>query len=240
MDSWLLCILSLDISAQNYFPSFPSHVARDSDTTVPFSAGTNTAGRFQEVYDASGFIDLAGNRPLWIRASRFREDEAQVCHYAALLDSDRIKLLNFGAESMEGLFRRCPFRRINRRNVTVDYSRWLPVSERCQALVSDAEACLRDWGGFLDASLFEEALCWFNGGESECIQRLPVTRDGIKLGSHRVAMHTDDVAFLVTSFGNGLTSYENELRRLLDLLPIRAWQWMNIHHAEMRFVTLTK
>jgi GxxExxY protein len=167
-------------------------------------------------------------------------DDAQVYHYAALLETDRIKLLNFGAASIESLLRRCPFRGANRRDVTLDFSRWVPVSERCQALASDAEACLRDWGGFLDAKLFEEALQWFNGGEAACEQRLPVTRDGIRLGSHRVATHSDEVAFVVTSFGRGVTSHENELRCLLELLPIRAWQWINIHRMEMRFVTLTK
>jgi hypothetical protein len=63
------------LSAQNYFPTLPSQFANDSFSSVPFSAGTNTAGRFQEVYDASGFTSLAGDRPFWIHRISFREDE---------------------------------------------------------------------------------------------------------------------------------------------------------------------
>lgn len=164
--------------------------------------------------------------------------DAQAYHYAAMLGLDRIKLLNFGAASVEGRLRRCPFARVNRRQVTLNRHRWKPLSERCDALASDAEACLRDWGGFLDARLFEEALTWFNGGEKSCLRRLPVTRDGLELGHHRTTLHADGIAFMVTSLADDISAHERQPRRLLELLPIRAWQWINIHHTEMRLVTL--
>jgi GxxExxY protein len=166
--------------------------------------------------------------------------DAQAYHYAAMLGLDRIKLLNFGAASVEGRLRRCPFARIDRRQVTLDRTRWKLVSERCQPLASDAEACFRDWGGFLDARLFDEALTWFRGGEEACVRRLPVTREGLPLGHHRTAMHVDGVAFSVTSLGDDTSAHEGQLRRLLQLLPLHAWQWVNIHHTEMRLVTLER
>jgi len=71
----VLCLFATTIGAQNYSPTFPSQFDHDSFSTVPFSAGTNTQGRFQEVYDTSGFTSLAGNRPFWIHWIAFREDE---------------------------------------------------------------------------------------------------------------------------------------------------------------------
>jgi hypothetical protein len=88
--------------------------------------------------------------------------------------------------------------------------------------------------------LFEEALVWFNGGEEVCVRRLPVVRDGLSLGHHRTALHDAAVAFTVTALGDGYAAHESQLRRLLELLPIRAWQWINIHHTEMRLVTLER
>lgn len=166
--------------------------------------------------------------------------EAQVYHYAAMLGLDRIKLLNFGARSIEGQLRRCPFARMNRCQLTVDRSRWKPVSTKCEFLAAEMEGLLRDWGGFLDARLLEEALIWANGGEEVCIRRIPVTREHLQLGHHQTAMHSEDAAFVVTSMKGDRSAHESQLRHLLALLPIRAWQWINLTGTELDFVTLTK
>lgn len=166
--------------------------------------------------------------------------EAQGLHYAALLGIDRIKLLNFGAPSVQGRLLRTPFAGIVRGNVSVERSRWTAVSANCERLAGHAEACLRDWGGFLEVSLYHDALVAFAGGESVCLTRLPVTRDGLSVGQHRLPLHAQDCGFVVTALGQNLSAHEKELRRLLASLPLRALQWVNIHHQQMLLVTLTK
>ena len=166
--------------------------------------------------------------------------EAQGLHYAALLGIDRIKLLNFGAPSVQGRLLATPFARIDRRDVSVDRTRWEAVSANCERLAGHAEACLRDWGGFLEVGLYHEALVEFAGGESACLTRLPVTRDRLNLGQHRLPLHAPDCGFIVTALGQGLGAHERELRRLLAGLPLRALQWVNIHHRQMQLVTLTR
>jgi GxxExxY protein len=213
---------------------------------------------------AQGFIDVHTQLPLTVTHRTFRKlylidlvvngivyelkvadcfvpaNDVQVIHYAALLGLDRIKLVNFGAACVQGALRRCPFARIDRWRVTVNRSRWQALTEACAVLAADAEACLRDWGGFLEGRLFEEALVWFNGGQEVCVRRLPVTCDGHLLGSHQTALHAEDVGFVVTALAVGVAAHEDQLRRLLEALPIRAWQWINVHHAEMSLVTLVK
>jgi GxxExxY protein len=166
--------------------------------------------------------------------------DAQVFHYAALLNMDRIKLLNFGGPHIQGRLRRCPFGTLDRMRVNVDRSRWAPLSKRCEMLAADAEACLHEWGGFLDTRLFEEALIAFNGGELGCVQRLPVVRNGLALGHHRTALHAEEVGFVVTAMGNDTAGHEEQLRALLGVLPVRGWQWINVHHDQMRLVTVRK
>jgi GxxExxY protein len=85
--------------------------------------------------------------------------DAQIYHYGALLETDRVKLLNFGGVGIEGKLRRCPFRGINRFSIEVDRGRWKAVSDRCESLAKTAEACLREWGGFLDGHLLR--VPWF-------------------------------------------------------------------------------
>lgn len=164
--------------------------------------------------------------------------DAQVFNYAALLGLDRIKLINFGAAKVAGRLRRCPFARVDRRHVRLNRDRWKPLSAQCEALAADAESCVREWGGFVEGRLVEEALILFSGGEAACVHRLPVTRDGLQLGHHSVARHAAGLAFAVTAMGNDAASHESHLRRLLELLPLRGWQWINIQHDEIRMVTL--
>lgn len=165
--------------------------------------------------------------------------DTQVYNYAALLGIDRIKLLNFGAHRVEGRLRRAPFAKMDRRKVICDKRQWHPLTKRCITLANDADACFLDWGGFLGASLFEEALIFFNGGESVCVRRLPVMRDMLLLGHHEVSLHAQDVAFVVTSIPNDTTIHEMHLRSLLSALPLQGLQWINVHHNTMRMMTLT-
>jgi len=166
--------------------------------------------------------------------------DAQIYNYAALLDLDRIKLINLGMPQVEGRLRRCPFARIDRHKITVNRSRWNILSSSCEKLASTSESILRDWGGFIDDRLMEEALVHFCGGESTCAKRMPVARNGTTLGHHRLLLHSPDVAFSVTAMGRDASAHERQIRRLLNLLPLRGWQWMNAHHTELRLTTIER
>jgi GxxExxY protein len=164
--------------------------------------------------------------------------EAQAIHYAALADSNRVKLINFGAPKVSGRLLRTPFPQVNRRRITVVRDRWQPLSNECASLIERLIALLEDWGAFLEGQLYTEALVHFFGGESQCDHRLPVSRDGIKLGTHRQPCHAQDAGFVVTALGKEAAAYEEQLRRLLACLPLQGIQWLNMNHAELQVVTL--
>jgi len=209
---------------------------RDVFTQVPL---TVTVGTFHKTYRLDLVVDQTVFELKALDAFA-PAHEAQGLHYAALLGLDRVKLLNFGARSVQGRLLGTPFARIDRCNVTVERRRWKAVSASCERLTGHAEACLWEWGGFLEASLYQEALIWFCGGESACVRRLPVVRDSLSLGHHRVPLYDEGCGFVVTALGQNLAAHERELRRLLSNLPLRAWQWVNIHHQQMQLLTLTK
>ena len=166
------------------------------------------------------------------------EHETQGIHYAILGNTDRVKLLNFRSPKVVGRLLRSPLWRVDRRKIAVARDRWQPLSEHCTVLVERMMSLLGDWGAFLEVSLYEEALEHFLGGEARCERRLPVTRDGLELGSHRLACHADGVGFIVTALTHEMAAFEIQLQRLLRCLPLRGIQWLNLNHAELQLVTL--
>ena len=138
-----------------------------------------------------------------------------------------------------GQILRTPFPRVNRRQITVVRERWECLSDECGHLFEGMLS--RSWkigARFSEAHLYSEGLAHFFGGETQCVCRLPVCRDGIKLGTHRLACHSEEVGFIVTALGKEARAYEEQLRRLLSCLPLHGIQWLNLNHTELRVVTL--
>jgi GxxExxY protein len=168
------------------------------------------------------------------------DHETQAIHYAALCDTNRAKLINFGAPKVAGRLLRTPFPEVDRRQFTLSLGRWRVLSERCDVLLERLMALLADWGAFLEASLYQEALVQLLSRPTPCERRLTVSRDGIELGTHGQSCHAPDVGFLVTALSRDTEAYERHIQRLLDCLPLRGIQWLNLKHSELQPVTLTK
>jgi len=97
---------------------------------------------------------------------------------------------------------------------------------------------LGDWGAFLARELYEQALTHFCGGESHVVQRLPLHRDGISLGTQRFHVHSPGIAFRVTTVTEQTEGMESQLRRLLALTDLKAMQWVNLNHTNIQLTTL--
>jgi len=199
---------------------------------------TLTHESFSKLY----MLDLVVSRMLYEFKSvtlLTAEHDAQAIHYAALTRTDRVKVVNFRSEKVVGRLLRSPLWRVDRRQFRVTQDRWGPLSGTCVQLRARLQALLLDWGTFLAAALFEQALAHFLGGEARVMRRLPLTRDGIVLGAHRVACHAARVGFVVTAFvGQAAATHESQLRRLLRCLPLDGLQWMNLDHSELHLITL--
>jgi hypothetical protein len=70
--------------------------------------------------------------------------------------------------------------------------------------------------------------------------RLIARRDGLKLGTHRMHCHAEEIAFLVTAMSQEHGEYEEHLLRLLQLTDLHGIQWINLNHANIEFVTLRR
>jgi GxxExxY protein len=166
------------------------------------------------------------------------EHDAQAIHYGTLLNIDRVKLLNFRPHKVVGKLKRCPVMGQERFRVTIDDASWRLLSERCEWLANLANDLFHDWGAFLDTELYEDALMHFCGGKEFCQRRVCVMRDGIELGTHRLAFHSDNIPFVITSFTSDLSIHELHLRRLLHHTSLPGLQWLNFNHLTLELRTV--
>ena len=162
------------------------------------------------------------------------EHDTQGLHYAVLGSTDRVKLVNFRSPKVVGRLLRSPLWRVDRSKVVIHEEHWWPLTDACATLAGRLKSLLGDWGAFLEARLYEEALVHFFDGE----RRLPVVRHGLELGTHRLPCHTVGVGFVVTALSKETAAYEAQLQRLLRCLPLRGMQWLNLNHADVQWVTL--
>jgi len=189
------------------------------------------------------FLDLVADDAVYelkTVAALAGEHQGQLLNYLFLLGIPRGKLINFRPAKVQGRIHATGLTSADRGRYQVDSSRWQDLSESCGTLRRMMGELLADWGAFLDFELYQQALCHFCGGESKVIQRVPLARDGIFLGTQRFHAHSAGVAFRVTALTRQLDAMETHLRRLLALSELRALQWINLNHANIQLVTITK
>jgi GxxExxY protein len=165
------------------------------------------------------------------------EHDAQVLHYAMLLPVNHGKLLNFRNARVEGRLRFNALMPDDRRKVRIVERGWEPLTPRCDELKAHALALLKDWGGFLDFRLYDEALIHHFGGEAHAVVRVPLVCEGTELGTHSFSIHQPNVCFTVTGFPDA-EAQAGHLTKLLRLARFEAMQWLNFHHHTLTLATL--
>jgi hypothetical protein len=80
----------------------------------------------------------------------------------------------------------------------------------------------------------------FAGGEGRFVQRLPLVRAAIGLGTQRWFLLNPETAFWVTGLTEGTGDYERHLRSLLGLTSLRTVQWINLGRQYVQLASLTK
>jgi len=166
------------------------------------------------------------------------EHQAQLLNYLFLLGLPRGKLINFRPVKVQGRIHATGLTPEDRRQFRIDTDRWQDLSHRCRTLRQTMRELLGDWGAFLARELYEQALTHFCGGDSQVVQRRPLHRDGISLGTQRFHVHSPGIAFRVTTVSEQIQSMESQLRRLLALSDLKALQWINLNHTDIQLTTV--
>lgn len=196
-------------------------------------------GSFAKTY----YLDLIVNGMVYelkVVESLHHSHKAQALHYAMLQGVRLVKLLNFGAGSIQGDLLKNQLDEPDRHHPVLRNSGWKPVTSSCERLIEHLRVLLNDWGTHLSGSLYNEALVHHFGGESQCLKRVDVRSASTVLGSHLVEMHAPDAAFHLTTLSEGQTSYQRQLQHVFERIPVEVMQWINLNHARVEITTLSK
>jgi GxxExxY protein len=170
-------------------------------------------------------------------AQYLRVHDTQVFNYAMCLGIRCIKLLNFRETKVDGKLRIVPITPAKRHDCRIYTTGWKPLSDRCLALREQLTSVVDDFGGFLEASLYEEALsCLLSAPET----RLTVNSNGNERGTHQTRMLSEHIAFYVSAYTDDIDHQRPHLQRLLALLPLKAMHWINFNHQDITLITLTQ
>lgn len=162
---------------------------------------------------------------------------SQVLNYAMCLDIRFIKLLNFRPSKVDGKLRVSALTQVDRYAARINCDSWRPVSPRCHLLKDHLYTLVADLGGYLEVSLYEEALSFLTDAAET---RLAVTRDGLELGTHPLQMLAEQTSFYVSGFTQAISFHLSHLQRLFKMLPLKALHWINFNHRDVTLMTLIK
>lgn len=199
-----------------------------------------THGDFVTTYSADLVVADSAIYELKIAATLIGEHKRQLLNYLLLCEQPRGKLVNFRTAGVESQFVNTQLTLDKRREFSVDTSRWVKLCDRCEMVARLLEDLLRDWGGFLETSLYLEAVTHFLGGEGDVLARIPVTRQGRLLGTQPVHLLSSDVVLRMTALTENQDEYEVHLQRMLSHSQLRGIQWVNFNHHVVEWQTLMK
>jgi len=189
------------------------------------------------------FLDLTVDDALYelkTDSTLVGEHETQLFNYMFLLGIQRAKLLNFRPLKVQGRIICTSLTQEQRRQFTVDASRWADLTPNCSSLHQIMLELLQDWGAFLDFALYQEALVYFLGGSMNVERQVELRREVVPLGRQRMLMHAPEIAFRITAYTEDQNHIESHLRRLLAVTNLKAVQWINLNHAKIEFTTIQK
>lgn len=164
----------------------------------------------------------------------------QGLNYLFLSGMNHGRLVNLRPERVEHEFLSTKLTHNLRRQFKVIDIGWRAVNPESIWIRGKVIELINDWGAFLEAGLYREALTHFLGGPERVITKVPVHSGSRLVGEQPVHLLTRDTAFAITAVtGNRAAMQEHQIR-FLKHTPLRFIQWINLNHHEIEFTTLAK
>lgn len=166
--------------------------------------------------------------------------EAQLIQYLLLSGLHHGKLVNFRPVSVEHRFVSTRLTGLEQRAAQFEESLWRERSASDRLVRQKIHDLMADWGCFLDAGLYEEALIHFLGGAEERIRRMDVNIAGRIIGAQKVCLLQEDTSLHVSAIKQHANSYQKHLQRLFDHTGLSRIQWINFNRNRVEMITLGK
>lgn len=166
------------------------------------------------------------------------EHDKQALNYLFLLGLQHGKLINFRPALVEKRFISTTLFPKDRYEIVFDDKHWVEMDEDSARLKKLVVELLLDWGAFLEANLFQEAIYHFHGGEDQVVREIEVIQKGMRIGKQKIPLLNSRVAHQVTALTKGVESFEEHLNKFVRLTRLNAIQWINLKRHVITFKTI--
>ena len=165
---------------------------------------------------------------------------AQALNYLLLAGLKHGRLVNFRTERVQHEFVSTTLTPEERRRFRVADGEWVEVNAESRLLRKIMVELLEDWGAFLEANLYREALVHFMGGPVSVWQAVDIFSGTRRVGTQNLNLLNAETAFAFTMKTRGDGAMRDHLQRLLHHTRLKAIQWINLNQHVVEFTTLSK
>ncbi len=166
--------------------------------------------------------------------------QGQTLNYLFLCGLQHATLLNFRTERVQHEFVSTRLTRVDRSRFTVTDGDWKAHAPGCDRLRDLMLRLLTEWGAYLDPILYRDALTHFLGGEERVVREVCVQSAGESIGTQKMHLLADDIAFSVTTSTHRPESVFEHQQRYLRHTHLRAIQWINLNHNQVELRTIER
>lgn len=194
---------------------------------------------FSKIY----FIDLLLNNSLIYELKTVQAltgaHRKQILNYLLLANLAHGALINFRPVSVKHEFASTQLSAENRFKCAINDSEWKPLDNDSILFRTTTENLTKEWGMFLDANLYKEAITHFFGGEERVVTPIPITKMDRIVGHQKVRLLNPEISFTISATTKNINYYQNHIKRFLDHTHLKAIQWVNLTHHQVEFRTIT-
>jgi GxxExxY protein len=166
--------------------------------------------------------------------------QKQLINYLLLAGVKHGKLLNFRRDKVESRFVSTRLERKDRAVYRLIDNDWRGDDIASQQLRNILVNLLADWGVFLDANLYRDALLYFLGGSDSGTRPVDITIDGRIAGTQVMCVLNNGVAWHVSAARQHLETYKTHITRLLNNTGLEKIHWINFNQRDVTLRTIIK
>jgi len=187
------------------------------------------------------FMDLLINRSAVYELKAARaingNHKLQLLNYLFLCQLLFGKLINFRTPQVTHEFASTTLNREQRHICDIICSEWKKIDAESGRLKLIMEDLLEDWGAFLEATLYMDAIEHFFGGIERVETPIEVRQGGLAVGRQNFKMLNENTAFFVTAIKHKIDCRKH-LTSLLENTSIHSIQWINLDKHDVEMITL--
>ncbi len=192
-----------------------------------------------EDFYKSYFIDLLVGRGCLYELKAAKalnpSHDKQVIQYLLLAGLNHGKLVNFRPSSVGSRFVSSSLGHQDRKNVIIDDRDWLGHET---LLDLHLRRLLADWGAFLNAELYRDALLHLTRTPESGIQNVPIVVRGRLAGQQKLCILDPRTGWHLSTIRQHQDAYEVHIHRLIAHTPLTKLHWINLDQRKVTLKTL--